>query len=118
MKLRAKALILSLSTLVALPAFAAAHDQHLPQKTEWQKHDDHRQVAHNPHVQPRKVQPIHDWKAGQKVPSHYWEKSYKIDHAQYKKLYKPSRNQQWIKVNGDYILINTINHSIIKIVRG
>nr|MCM1981194.1 RcnB family protein [Acinetobacter pittii] len=33
-------------------------------------------------------------------------------------MYKPSKNQQWIKVNGDYVLVNVINHSVIKIIKG
>ncbi len=37
---------------------------------------------------------------------------------QNKHLSKAGKNQHWIKVNGDYILINDKTHSIIKIVRG
>ncbi|USA52815.1 RcnB family protein [Acinetobacter sp. C32I] len=118
MKTIAKALILSLSTVVAIPAFAAPHEpQHSPQKAEQQKHD-HRQAAHHPQEQKRKIQPAHDWKPGQKVPSDYRGQGYKVDYAKHKNLYKPSKNQQWIKVNGDYVLVNVINHSVIKIIKG
>ncbi|WP_265734191.1 MULTISPECIES: RcnB family protein [unclassified Acinetobacter] len=36
----------------------------------------------------------------------------------YKKLSKPGKNQQWIKVNGDYILMNAVSHAMIKIIAG
>ena len=62
--------------------------------------------------------PSQDWKAGQKLPSAYHSNAYKVDHQKYKKLSKPSKNQQWIKVNGDYVLTDIRNHSIIKIIAG
>ncbi|WP_373686223.1 RcnB family protein [Acinetobacter sp. YH12054] len=36
----------------------------------------------------------------------------------YKKLSKPGKNQQWIKVNSDYILMNAVSHAMIKIIAG
>ncbi|EIM38267.1 signal peptide protein [Acinetobacter sp. HA] len=39
-----------------------------------------------------------------------------MDHSKYKRLNKPGRNQQWIKVNGDYILMNVVNDKVIKII--
>lgn len=62
--------------------------------------------------------PSQDWKAGQKLPSAYHSNAYKVDHQKYKKLSKPGKNQQWIKVNGDYVLTDIRNHSIIKIIAG
>ena len=108
-----KAIVLSISTaLVAAPAMAA------PQNS--QNHQP--QAAHNqkaPAQQAKKaVNPSHDWRSGQKVPSQYRGNSYKVDHNKYKKLSKPGKNQQWIKVNGDYILTNVISHTIIKIIGG
>ena len=124
-----KAIVLSLSTaLVAAPAMAA------PQEHNPQQH--HQQYGHQPvqnhhktpvqqHIQQhhnaahkKAVNPSHDWRVGQKVPSKYYAQSYKVDHKKFKKLSKPGRNQQWIKVNGDYVLTNVMSHSIIKIIGG
>ncbi|MGB5885735.1 MAG: RcnB family protein [Acinetobacter venetianus] len=112
MKNIAKILILSLSTAIAVPAFAAPHD-HSPQKVV-----KHSQAHQHSNAQKNKVYPSKDWKVGQKVPSAYRGQGYKINYTQYKHLHKPAKNQQWIKVNGDYILINVLNHSIIKILNG
>lgn len=116
MKNIAKALILSLSTAVALPAFAAPNngqpEQHQPASSH-QK--DNRQAQNH---QKKQIQPNRDWKAGQKVPSQYRGASYKVNPAHNKRLTKPGKNQQWIKVNGDYVLTNMVTHTIIKVIRG
>lgn len=123
MKNLVKAVIFSLSSaLVATSAFAAApehHSQHhQPQKTHVQQHAQHKAPAHDQqHKQVhKKVDPSRDWRVGQKVPSQYQSKIYKVDHSKYKRLNKPGRNQQWIKVNGDYILMNSVNDKVIKII--
>ena len=123
-----KVLVFSISTaLVAAPAMAAPQDNqnHQPQATHNQKAPAQHQVQKDktpakPQAQQHKksVKPAHDWRAGQKVPSQYRGNSYKVDHSKYKKLSKPAKNQQWIKVNGDYVLTNITNHSIIKIIGG
>ena len=120
-----KAIILSLSTaLVAAPAMAAPQDHHSQQYNQQhnqqpvQNHHKAPVQQHHNTVHKKAVNPSHDWRVGQKVPSQYHGKSYKVDHAKYKKLSKPGKNQQWIKVNGDYVLINVISHNIIKIIGG
>lgn len=123
-----KAIVLSISTaLVAAPAMAAPQNNqnHQPQIEHNQKAPAQHQVQKDkmpakPQAQQHKksVKPAHDWRAGQKVPSQYRGNSYKVDHSKYKKLSKPGKNQQWIKVNGDYVLTNLISHSIIKIIAG
>lgn len=112
-----KAIVLSISTaLVAAPAMAAPQNEqnHQPQPAHNQKAP----VQHQAQQAKKVVNPSHDWRSGQKVPSQYRGNSYKVDHSKYKKLSKPGKNQQWIKVNGDYILTNVITHSIIKIIGG
>lgn len=136
-----KAIVLSLSTaLVAAPAMAAPQEHHqshqVSQHNQPHHVDQHKapvnqqsqhaqnqhkapvQQQHKPAVYKKAVNPSHDWKVGQKVPGQYHGKSYKVDHTKYKKLSKPGKNQQWIKVNGDYVLTNVMNHNIIKIIRG
>lgn len=112
-----KAIVLSLSTaLIAAPVMAAPQD-HQPKKTQVQQHKapthQHKQQADKKVLKPSK-----DWKIGHKVPSQYQTSSYKFNQNQNKHLSKAGKNQHWIKVNGDYILINDKTHNIIKIVRG
>ena len=112
-----KAIVLSISTaFVAAPAMAAPQNSqnHQPQAA----HNHEAPVKQQAQQHKNAVNPSHDWHAGQKVPSQYRGNSYKVDHSKYKKLTKPGKNQQWIKVNGDYILINAMTHSIIKIIGG
>ena len=120
-----KAIILSLSTaLVAAPAMAAPQDHHSQQHNQQhnqqpvQNHHKAPVQQHHNAVHKKAVNPSHDWRVGQKLPSQYYGKSYKVDHTKYKKLSKPGKNQQWIKVNGDYVLINVKSHNIIKIIGG
>lgn len=108
MKTLVKAIVLSISTaLVAIPAMAAPQDHHQYSKS-------HAQQQHKQGY--KKVDPSRDWRVGQKVPNQYQSKIYKVDHSKYKRLNKPGRNQQWIKVNGDYILMNVVNDKVIKII--
>jgi len=53
-----------------------------------------------------------------KKPVQYPSQSFKIDHKKFKKLSKLGKNQQWIKVHGDYVLTNITSHDIIKIIAG
>ncbi|WP_407303052.1 RcnB family protein [Acinetobacter sp.] len=120
-----KAIVLSFSTaLVAAPVMAAPQDHH-PQQHNQKYNQQHTQSHHKTPVQQhhnavhkKAVNPSHDWRVGQKVPSQYQSQSYKVDHKKFKKLSNPARNQQWIKVNGDYVLTNVMNHNIIKIIAG
>ncbi|WP_180009526.1 MULTISPECIES: RcnB family protein [unclassified Acinetobacter] len=120
-----KAIVLSISTaLVTAPAMAAPQNsqQHAPahnQNTKAQQHTKQNTPVKNQSQNKKKaVNPSHDWRSGQKVPSEYRGHSYKVDHTKYKKLSKPGKNQQWIKVNGDYILMNAVSHAMIKIIAG
>ena len=45
----------------------------------------------------------HKWQMGYVMPQHYRGNSYKVDYKE-ENLPKPSRNQQWYKINNDYIL--------------
>lgn len=131
-----KALVLSISTALIATSVMAAPQQHQSQQNN--HHDQQQgnasaqhqiQSNHTPQSaihksQPQKsvshksINPSRDWKVGQKVPNQYYTSSYKVDHSKYKKLTKPARNQQWIKVNGDYVLTNMMSHTVIKIING
>jgi Ni/Co efflux regulator RcnB len=125
-----QAVVLSLSTaLLAAPAFAAPqnsqeHKQHATQNHNDANHKDMHHDASSHHDANNKAgynksaRPSAVWKPGNPVPTQYRGKSYQVDHTKYKKLYKPGKNEQWIKVNGDYVLTNVLNHNIIKIIPG
>ena len=128
-----KALVLSISTAFVAASVMAAPQEHQSQQKNQQVQQQHnvaalhqvqnnhkQSTAHQPQkpVTHKSINPSRDWKVGQKVPNQYHTASYKVDHSKYKKLTKPGRNQQWIKVNGDYVLTNVISHSIIKIIGG
>ncbi len=122
MKKLVKIAVLTLSTGMMAVSAIAAPIQHAHENTHAhiQKHHPQGQVhveqRHREIVQNRVLKPSRDWRAGQALPSRYYGQGYRIDHKRYKHLSKPGKNQRWIRVNGDYILINTINHTILKII--
>lgn len=56
----------------------------------------------------------HKWQTGYVMPQHYRGNSYKTEYKDHN-LPKPSRNQQWYKINNDYILVDSESNSILKI---
>ncbi|SPL71828.1 RcnB family protein [Acinetobacter stercoris] len=56
----------------------------------------------------------HRWQPGYVMPQHYRGDSYKVGYKDHN-LPKPSRNQQWYKINNDYILVDSDSNSILKI---
>ena len=56
----------------------------------------------------------HRWQEGYVMPQHYRGNSYKVD-SKDSSLPKASRNEQWYKVNNNYILVNTDSNTIIRI---
>lgn len=121
-----KAVVFSLSgVFAATSAFAAPHEQ--PNKpAQMQKHQtvskfEQQKVKPASHQVQQKAskkveQPKRDWKVGHKLPNQFHAPSYKVDYKQSKKLSKPGKNQQWIKVNGDYVLMNTTTYKVLKVV--
>lgn len=55
------------------------------------------------------------WQPGYVMPQHYRSNGYKVEYKDHK-LPKPDRKQQWYKVNNDYILVNSENNSIVRII--
>ena len=56
----------------------------------------------------------HKWQMGYVMQQHYRGNSYKVDYKD-ENLPKPSRNQQWYKINNDYILVDSDNNNIVNI---
>lgn len=104
MKQFIKVTVLTLATgLTASLSMAAPYHSPAPQYN-----------AH-PHMQQHNNQRI-NWQPGYKVPSQYSSQNNYVDHHRYKNLSKPGRNQQWVKVKGDYVLMDTRTHRVIRVV--
>ncbi|MGL5404327.1 MAG: RcnB family protein [Acinetobacter sp.] len=56
----------------------------------------------------------HRWQAGYVMPQHYRGNGYKVDYKD-NNLPRPGRNEQWYKINNDFILVNSDDNSIIRI---
>lgn len=114
----------SLSALIASSAMAAPqHDprfNHQPPPPAHWKNNDHRGNDHkwnnDNRYQQKRVNPSRDWRVGQTLPRSYDSSRYKIDYRDTKRLSKPSRNQEWYKINGDYVLVNEKNNKIVRII--
>ena len=56
----------------------------------------------------------HRWQTGYVMPQHYRGDGYKFDYRD-ADLPKTARNQQWYKINNDYILVDLGSNNIVKI---
>lgn len=116
-----KAIILFLSSaLVAAPVMAAPQEHHSQQHGQQQHTAQHQakdSIKAPQHNIKKTERPSHDWQQGHKVPAQYHGNSFKVEASKYKKLSKPTKNQQWIKVNGDYVLMNIATYKIIKVIQ-
>lgn len=64
------------------------------------------------------IKPHQSWKVGHQFPQSYRTKTYQVyDYGNYH-LSRPAKNQQWYRINGDYVLVNVISHSILQIIAG
>ncbi len=57
----------------------------------------------------------HKWQTGYVMPQHYRGEGYKVEYKQHN-LPKPARNQQWYKINNDYILVDSDSNSIMQVI--
>ena len=56
----------------------------------------------------------HQWQQGYVLPQHYRGNRYKVEYKDHN-LQKPARNEQWYKINNDYILVDSDDNNMIKI---
>ena len=118
------ALTMSISTLMLTNvANAAPHfddERHMDQRQGQAKkfrdradddHEDRRRMREERGV--KRLQQM-KWQPGYVMPQHYRGNGYKVEYKDHK-LPKPDRRQQWYKVNNEYILVDSDNHSIIRI---
>ena len=142
------ALVSGLIAVFALPAMAAPTQDHNQRPNQQQAMPQHHQAMKpqagrpaqgngfgqgngNAHKQaqrpnpsthnqrPQQVQPHRDWRKGQVLNRSYRGNGYKVvDYRQHPGLKSPGKNQRWVHVNGDYILINTLSNVIVSILTG
>lgn len=116
------AIALSVSTMMlASTAMATPHAPQAPQTAVQQKHQNTAHKDKTPQKTPAPAQSKKVQKAvvkvGQKYPTEYRQSSHKVDFKQHKKLSKPAKNQQWYQVNQEFVLVNTTNQHVVKIVK-
>lgn len=106
---------LSLSAMLATSAMASPYNDHQDQRYHQQSQNhwknDHRDNRYN-----NRINPSREWRSGQALPHQFKSSRYVVNYKNYRQLPKPNRNQQWLKVNGDYVLINERNHRIVRII--
>jgi Ni/Co efflux regulator RcnB len=130
------AITLSLSAMVATSAMAGSSYDHRVDHQNYStshanmsnkhyadqhndKYDDHRYKNNSSRYQEqykRNIKPARDWRAGQILPRQFNPNTYAVSYKDARRLFKPNNHQQWLKINGDYVLINERNHKIVKII--
>ena len=55
-------------------------------------------------------------RAGMTLPIEYRTNENTIDADHYPQLSQPTRYQQWVRVNNQYMLLNVLTHTVIKVV--
>lgn len=108
MKKILSAIAISVSAMMAASTTFAAPEHSDNHKPSMQQHQTQK---HSP-----KAQAKSNWKVGHQYPTQYRTATHKVDYKHSKKMSKPSRNQQWYKADGRYVLVNTLNHNILKVV--
>ncbi len=116
MKKLISSLLLAVATsTVAFSASAAPYHQHVPLRhtqhdAKWQQHQhDDRQQRY------RQFKPTQHWRVGTTLPKRYQSSQYVVDYRSHR-LSKPNRHQQWLRVSGDYVLVNVKNHKIVRLI--
>jgi Ni/Co efflux regulator RcnB len=117
------ALTLSFSALMASSAITAApqfeSEVHAEQPTAKIKRVREKRDFNEPEQRSREQRGMKrlqhmKWQTGYVMPQHYRSDGYKIEYKD-NNLPKPARNQQWYKINDNYILLNSETNSIVKI---
>lgn len=81
------------------------------------KHADNRwDHKHNNRYNNQKVNPSRQWRVGQFLPQTFHSPRYKVSDRDARRLPNAGRNQQWYKINGDYVLVNERTDRILRIV--
>lgn len=101
-------LMLSVSSLFIAPFTFASEEDFYDRQDRAERFDENERKPRS-----EKRRQDFQWKTGYKMPQHYRGEGYKVDFKQ-QNLTPPGRNQQWYKIRGEYVLIDTGSHTIIK----
>lgn len=71
----------------------------------------------HPSINTRPHSPAYTWRTGERLPSKYRYKHYQVHPRELQRLPRSTAKQQWYKVDGRYVLVNTKNHKILRIIR-
>lgn len=74
-------------------------------------------TPNHPSIHSRPHSSAHTWRTGQRLPSQYRYKHYQVHPRELRHLPRSTAKQQWYKVDGRYVLVNTKNHKILRIIR-
>ena len=127
MKKMLSILTVSLSTLLTTSVMAGTNYDHRDRyesRSSSHQHiknqhpySSHQYNAHRSQSESKQhIKPARDWKKGQILPRQFQHSAYEVNYRDASRLSKPNKNQQWLKINGDYVLINERNHKIVRIV--
>lgn len=111
-KIIATAIIVSLMGMVTIPAMASPQ-QHPAHSQQTKQHPSHPQYKQK--TASKKIQSHQNWKNGQVLSKPYRGKAYWADAKAQRHLPKAGKNQRWIKIDQDYILINTLSNVILSV---
>ncbi|EZQ12011.1 MULTISPECIES: RcnB family protein [unclassified Acinetobacter] len=124
MKKLVSVLTLAMSGLLATSAMAGPHDdgrhysKPTPPPAHWNKGQPGK-YQHDRYEQNRgfqNVNPSRQWRVGQQLPRQFNSSKFELSDRQAKNLPKAARNQQWYKINGDYVLVNERTDRIVRII--
>lgn len=126
MKKLVSAITLVMTGLIATSAIAGPHEQDrryqhakpTPPPAHWNQGQPQR-FDHNRYDDKRyknQVNPSRQWRVGQTLPRQFNTSRFELSDRQAKNLPKAGRNQQWYKINGDYVLVNERNDRIVRII--
>ena len=74
---------------------------------------------YEPHYRPPVYSSQRVWRRGEVLDRSYRGRGYWVnDYRQYPRLYAPAKNQRWVRVDNDYILVNTLSNVIVSILTG
>lgn len=62
--------------------------------------------------------PHRSWRRGQVLDRSYRGQGYWVDYRQHPRLYAPAKNQRWVRVDNDYLLVNSLSNVIVSILTG
>ena len=80
------------------------HFKHTPPPVHAKKYQDDRRFSQS------------NLRVGQTLPRAFDSKRFEVNSRDARGLAKAGKNQQWYKVNGDYVLVNEKNNRILRVI--